>query len=178
MASFPHVPSGLERRLEDHKLITGSGHYVDDLHPPAGRPAALHMAVIRSPYAHAHIRQIDLSPVRELPGVVAAFSGEELARDMRPLDTVPLPDLKKPDRRPLALGRVRYVGDPVAVVLAEDRYIARDACDLADIDYEPLPAVSDPEAALAPHAPPLYDELGTNEVFRTIIQGGEIETAF
>src|SRR5712691_3375342 len=95
------IPTGLERRLEDHKLITGSAHYADDLRSPQGRPAALHMAVVRSPYAHARIRHIDLSAAGALPGVVAAFSGAEIAHNMRPIDTVPLPDLKIPNRRPL-----------------------------------------------------------------------------
>ncbi len=114
------LPGGLERRREDYKLITGLGHYVDDLKLPAGRPPALHMVVVRSPYAHAEIQSIEVDTARALPGVVAVFTGAELVSGMRTMDSVPIPGLKKPERRPLAEGRVRYVGDPVAVVLAEN----------------------------------------------------------
>src|SRR5947209_11739577 len=93
------LPGGLERRREDYKLITGLGHYVDDLRPPAERPPALHMAVVRSPYAHAEIQNISLDAARSLPGVVAVFAGAELVDGMRTLDSVPLPGLKKPERR-------------------------------------------------------------------------------
>src|SRR2546428_187898 len=96
------LPTGLERRREDYGLITGLSHYVDDLRPPEGRPAALHMVVVRSPYAHAKIKSIQLDNARALPGVVGAFGGAELVSGMRTLDTMPLPDLNKPERRPLA----------------------------------------------------------------------------
>ena len=172
------LPAGLERRREDYKLITGTSHYVDDLRPPKGRPAALHMIVVRSPYAHAEIKSIQLDAARALPGVVAAFAGEELVSGMRTIDTIPAPGLKNPERRPLALGRVRYVGDLVAVVLAENLYTAMDARDLVEVEYEPLPAVVDPEAALAPDAPILYDELGSNMAFRSQAGGGDIKAAF
>ncbi len=171
------LPAGLERRLEDYRLITGTSHYVDDLRPPKGRPAALHMIVVRSPYAHAEIKSIQLDAAQALPGVVAAFAGAELVSGMRTIDTIPAPGLKKPERRPLALGRVRYVGDPVAVVLAENLYAAMDARDLVEVEYEPLLAVVDPEAALAPDAPILYDELGSNVAFRSQV-GGDIKAAF
>src|SRR5581483_5701785 len=85
---------------------------------------------------------------------------------------------RRPERRPLAVGKVRYVGDPVAVVLAENRYLAIDARDLVDVDYEPLPAVVDPEAALAPDAPLLYEEFGSNVAFVSQIEGGDIQDVF
>src|SRR5438445_10092644 len=97
------LPTGLERRREDYGLITGLSHYVDDLRPPEGRPATLHMVVIRSPYAHAEIKHIQLDAARALPGVVAAFAGAELVSGMRPLDVMPMPGLNKPERRPLAV---------------------------------------------------------------------------
>ncbi len=172
------LPAGLERRREDYRLITGQGHYVDDLRPPEGRPAALHMAVARSPYAHAEVKHIRLDAARALPGVVAAFDGAELVQGMRSMDAFAVPGAKKPERRPLAVGRVRYVGDPVAVVLAESRYVAEDALDLLEIDYEPLPAVTDPEAALAPDAPLLYEEFGSNVAFMVPASGGDIRAAF
>jgi carbon-monoxide dehydrogenase large subunit len=176
--SSTQLPAGLERRREDYQLITGQGHYVDDLRPPEGRPAALHMAVARSPYAHAVVKQIGLDAARALPGVVGAFPGAELVNGMRSLDSMMVPGLKKPERRPLAVGRVRYVGDPVAIVLAENRYIAEDAVNLLEIDYEPLPAVADPEAALAPDAPLLYEEFSSNVAFLVPSGGGDIQTAF
>ena len=173
------VPAGLERRKEDYGLITGRSRYVDDLKAPQGRPTILHMAVVRSPYAHAQINDINLEAARALPGVVAALGGAELVRSMPTLDLITsLPGLKVPQRRPLALDRVRYVGDPVAVVLAEDRYIAADARDLVEVDYEALPVVVDPEAALAPDAPLLYEELGSNIAIQIPSGGGDIEAAF
>ncbi len=172
------LPTGLERRREDYGPITGLAHYVDDLRPPEGRPTALYMVAIRSPYAHAEIKHIELNAAREAPGVVAAFSGTELVTGMRPLDTMPMPDLKKPDRRPLALSKVRYIGDPVAVVLAETSYAAMDARDLVDVDYEPLPAVIDSEASGASAASLLYDEFGTNVAFRSQSGGGDIDATF
>ncbi|HZR44248.1 MAG TPA: xanthine dehydrogenase family protein molybdopterin-binding subunit, partial [Ktedonobacteraceae bacterium] len=172
------LPAGLERRLEDYGLITGQTHFVDDLRPAEGRPPALYMVVVRSPYAHAVIHSINLDAARALPGVVAAYSGAELVRDMDTLAAFPLPGLKKPERRPLAVGRARYIGDPVAVVLAENIYAAIDARDLVDVDYEPLSAVADPEAALASDAPLLYDEFGSNVAFASPSGGGDIETAF
>lgn len=152
---------------------------MDDLKAPQERPAILHMVVVRSPYAHARIKDINLEAARVLPGVVAAFSGAELVRSMPTLELITsLLGLKVPKRRPLALDRVRYVGDPVAVVLAEDRYIAEDARDLVEVDYEVLPAVIDPEAALAPDAPLLYEELGSNIVIQILSGGGDIEATF
>ena len=172
------LPAGLERRREDYKLITGLGHYVDDLKLPAGRPPALHMVVVRSPYAHAEIQSIEVDAARALPGVVAVFTGAELVSGMRTMDSVPIPGLKKPERRPLAEGRVRYVGDPVAVVLAENPYVAMDARDLVEVDYAPLPAMTDPEMASAPEVPLLYEELGSNVAFLTQAGGGDIRAAF
>ena len=172
------LPQGLERRVEDFGLITGRSHYVDDMRPAEGRPATLHMVVVRSPYAHARVLSIQLDAARAVPGVVAVFTGAELVQGMRTLDTMPLANLKKPERRPMAVDFVRYVGDPVAVVLAENVYAAIDARDLVDIDYEPLPAVTDPEAALAPDAPLLYDEFSSNVAFHHNVSGGDIQKAF
>src|SRR5215472_16485212 len=129
------LPSGLERRKEDYGLITGQSHFVDDLRPPEGRPPALYMAVVRSPYAHAEIKEIQLDAALALPGVVAAFEGAELVKGMGALEVAPVPGMQKTERRPLAVGRVRYVGDPVAVVLAENRYVAEDARELVEVDY-------------------------------------------
>ncbi len=172
------LPAGIERRREDYDLITGLAGYVDDLMPPEGRPAPLYMVLVRSPYAHAEIKSIKLEAAQAVVGVVAALSGAELVGEMAPVEVIPVPGLRKPLRRPLAIGRARYVGDPVAVVLAESRYTAVDAAELAEIDYQPLPPVADPEAALAPDAPILYDELGDNRAFVHETAGGDLQAAF
>src|SRR5947209_9602012 len=176
--SDSRFPTGLERRKEDYGLITGQSHYVDDLRSPPGRPPVLYMAVVRSIYAHAKIEHIDLDAARALPGVVAAFEGAELVRSMPTFESIPLPGLKVPDRRPLAVGRARYVGDPIAVVLAEDPYTAMDASDLVEVEYRALPSVTDLEAALAPDAPLLYDQFGSNVAFHSLTSGGNIQEAF
>src|SRR5258708_6745008 len=95
------IPPELERRTEDYALITGRAQYVDDLRPPTGRPPALHLAVVRSPYAHATIKRINLDAARALPGVAAAFAGAELVSGMPTFDSFPVAGLKNPERRPL-----------------------------------------------------------------------------
>src|SRR5579859_8027323 len=157
--SHPHGPR------EDYPLITGQGHYVDDLKPPAGRPAVLYAAFVRSIYGHALIEQINLNSVRSLEGVFAAHTGEELVQDKPALDVMTVKDLKRSPRKAMAIGRVRYVGDPFAVILADTRYGAQDASDALEVDYSPLPTVIDPEEALSPEAPLLYEELGTNQAY-------------
>jgi carbon-monoxide dehydrogenase large subunit len=169
---------GLERRREDYTSITGRSLYVDDLKALPGHLPALHMVVVRSPYAHAEITSIQLDAALALPGVVAAFAGADLVNDMQAFESIPLPGLQKPERRPLAVGRARYMGDPVAIVVAESLAIAEDARDLIDIDYNPLPVVVDPEAALAADAPRLYDEFDSNLAFEQWSGGGDIQTAF
>ncbi|GAC1700831.1 MAG: molybdopterin-dependent oxidoreductase [Ktedonobacteraceae bacterium] len=169
---------GLERRREDYNSITGQSLYVDDLKPCSGRPSLLYMMVVRSPYAHAEITGIQLEAAHSLPGVIAAFEGAELVSGMRTLDTIPVPGLRKPERRPLAVGRTRYVGDPVAVIVAESLAVAEDALDLVEVDYKTLPVVTDPEAALAADAPRLYDEFDSNVAFLQRGGGGDIGAAF
>ncbi len=174
-----HVQTtGLEHRREDYVLITGRSHYVDDLKSPPGRPPVLHMVVVRSPYAHADIDSIQLDAARSQPGVIAAFQGAELVDGMPSLDTIPMPGLRKPERRPLAVGRARYVGDPVAVMLADSLYTAMDARDLVEVEYELLPAVVDPEAALEPGAPLLYEGVSSNTAFVQEAAWGNVRAAF
>jgi carbon-monoxide dehydrogenase large subunit len=138
------------------------------------------MAVVRSPYAHAMVKGIQMDAAKALPGIIAAFESMELVSNLPNVEPlpIPLPGLKKPTRKVLAIDRVRYVGDPVAVVLAENFYTALDGRELVEVDYEPLPAVTDPEDALAPDAPLLYDEFGTNVAFRSQSGGGDIQAAF
>ncbi|GAC1357429.1 MAG: molybdopterin-dependent oxidoreductase [Ktedonobacteraceae bacterium] len=155
------VGSPIKRR-EDPRLITGQATYVDDIK----LLGMLHMVVLRSPYGHAHIKSINTDAARKHPGVVAVYTAQDLKGKVGNIPVAaPLPPhiTEGMGRRlPLAEGKVRFYGDPVAVVIAENRYIARDAIDLIDVDYEPLPAAIDIEKAMQPGAPLLYEEFGTN----------------
>ena len=150
------------KRREDPRLITGQATYVDDIK----MLGMLHMAVLRSPYGHARINSINTEAARQQPGVVAVYTAEDIKGKIGDIPVaVPLPpyiDKGMGRRGPLAEGKVRFYGDPVAVVIAEDKYTARDAVDLIDVDYEPLPAAIDLEKAMQPDAPILYEEYGTN----------------
>jgi carbon-monoxide dehydrogenase large subunit len=156
------VGQALKRR-EDPKLITGKGNYLDDikLH------GMLHACVVHSPYAHARIKSIDASAALATPGVVAVFTGEDMT------DINPLPCAWQAGRvqnnantpRALAVGTVRFVGDAVALVVAENRFIARDAVDKIDVEYETLPVVVDAVAATQPGAPQLHENAPNNVVF-------------
>lgn len=171
--------AGLERRKEDYGLITGQANFVDDVRLAEGRPSVLHMLVVRSPYAHATIDSIQLAAARAIPGVVAVLTGEELLNDMSPLNVMPVPPgIKRPERRPMAVKRVRYVGDTVAVVLAEQSYAAEDARDAVEVDYTPLPVAIDLEAAIKPDAPRLYDEFDSNIAYVSPARHGDIHAAF
>jgi len=161
--------SGIRRR-EDPRLITGQGKYTDDM----VLPGMVHMAFVRSPYAHAHIKSIDTSSAKAAPGVVAVYTGEDLVG----LGTVPcawlIPnsDLKTPAHPALAKDKVRYVGDGVAIVIAENRYQAQDAAELVQVEYEVLDAVVNPEEATHDGAPQLFDEAPHNIAFRWIASSG------
>ena len=157
------MPTGFERRREDDRLITGRGQYIDDLRPPAGRPEPLVMAVVRSVYAHARIGAISTDGALASPGVFAVLTGRELADQLKVMPGPFMPIPKSTERRPLVVDIARYAGDPVAVVLATDSYLASDARLLVEVEYEPLPAVTDLEEALRPDAPILYPEFGSNE---------------
>ncbi|GIV79773.1 xanthine dehydrogenase family protein molybdopterin-binding subunit [Litorilinea aerophila] len=152
------------RRREDPALITGKAKYTDDLQ----LPNMAYVAILRSPYSHARIRSIDTSAAKALDGVVAVFTGQDVADSGIP-GTVPvgwlLPNLKTPAHPILAKDTVRYVGDGVAVVVAEDRYTAYDALELIQVDYEPLPAVVNPKAATQEGAPQIHEEAPRNIAF-------------
>jgi 2-furoyl-CoA dehydrogenase large subunit len=159
-------------RVEDAALLTGRGRYIDDLGVP---PGTLHAAILRSSHAHAHIRAIRTAAAAAAPGVAAVITG----RDVAALSTPLVPVLRVPiEGWPIAVERVRYVGEPVAVVVAADRYLAEDALDLIDVDYDPLPALVDPLAALAPDAPTLHDKLGSNVASDRSFRYGDPEAAF
>ena len=162
------------RRREDPRLITGTATYLDDIKVPGMH----HAVIVRSPHAAAKIKGIDTKAAAALPGVVAIFTGA----DVEQLGAVPcaasLPGLRVPHHHLLAQDRVYYVGHPVAVVVATDRYIARDAADAVEVDYDVLPAVADPEKALAPGAPPVHPEWPDNVAFTFHQDGGDVEQAF
>lgn len=161
------------KRREDPRLITGQGKFIDDLR----LPGTLFMAVVRSPYAHARIVNIDTSPAEAMPGVVAVVTGEQAAAFAPPYPPAQGP--KQPQRLVLARETVRKVGEGVAIVLAEDRYLADDAAAAVEVDYDPLPAVVDPEAALEPDAPQLWEDFGGNVIIRDSPLGsGDVEAAF
>ena len=165
------------KRREDPRLITGQATYVDDikLH------GTLHMSVVRSPYGHARINSINTEAARELPGVVAVYTAEDLKGAVGNITIgVPLGHITEGMgvRGALADGKVRFYGDPVAAVIADDRYTARDARDLIEVDYEPLPAVIDVEKAMQPDSPRLYEEFDTNIPFAIHPPTDEIDKVF
>jgi carbon-monoxide dehydrogenase large subunit len=152
-------------RFEDPRLLRGQGHYQDDVNL-AGQAYAV---FLRSPHAHARIAAIDSASARGMPGVLAVLTGEDVAQDGLGTMTMRLPR-KRPDGSPafapphpgLARGRVRHVGDPVAMIVAETLDQARDAAEQVAVDYEPLPAVTDTAAAAEPRAPKVWDECPDN----------------
>jgi carbon-monoxide dehydrogenase large subunit len=162
------------RRREDPRLITGTATYVDDIQMPGMH----HACILRSPHGAAKIRSIDIQAAAGHPGVVAVFTGKDVAG----VGPVPcgasLPGLRVPAHSILAKDRVYFVGHPVAVVVATDRYIAADALDLIEVDYEPLQAVADPEKALAKGAPAVHPEWPDNIAFTYHQEGGDPEKAF
>lgn len=162
------------QRKEDPRLIQGISHYADDLR----LPGMLHCVFVRSPHAYARIAKIELDAARSAPGVIAVYSGA----DTKSLGVVPcagaLPDLKVPRHPILAEDYVRYVGEPVAAIIADDLYRARDAAEQVEIDYDPLPAVVDPEKALSPGSNHVHESLHTNQAFTHQLKNGDLEGAF
>jgi carbon-monoxide dehydrogenase large subunit len=162
------------RRKEDRRLITGRTRWTDNI----TLPGLLHVAMVRSPIAHARITRVDVSAALDRPGVVAAFSGADLADQ---LGTLPCAwpvtaDMVHPDHRPLAVDEVRHVGEAVAVVVARDRYAAADALEAVEVDYDPLPAVTDMEEALKDEVL-VHSDKGTNKSFLWPFDGGDYDAA-
>jgi carbon-monoxide dehydrogenase large subunit len=164
------------KRKEDAKLITGQTTWTDNIQ----MPGMAHMTFLRSPMAHARINSINVSPALERPGVFAAFTARDLGLDemVLPCAWPVTPDMVHPDHHPLAVDEVRHLGDPVAVVIARDRYSASDALEAIEVDYEPLPAVVDMEAALAEGADLVHTDKGTNKSFTWPFSNGDIDEAF
>jgi aerobic carbon-monoxide dehydrogenase large subunit len=168
--------SGIRRR-EDPRLITGSATYTDDL----SLPGMLYAAMLRSPHAHARINKIDTSAAKRAPGVMAVYTGADVGDALKPVPCawlLPNANLKIATYRAIATDTVRYVGDMVAVVVAETAYQAHDALDLIEVDYEPLACVLEPQAALQSGAPQIHADVPSNEAFRWTVSGGDVDAAF
>jgi aerobic carbon-monoxide dehydrogenase large subunit len=163
------------RRLEDPRLLRGKGSYVDDI----SLPGILHAALVRSRYGHARIKSIDIAAVKAAPGVIDAFT---LTDGWKEPPTIPVlvgvPSLLPCPQYPLARDRVRYVGEPVAVVVAIDRARAEDAGELAEVEYEPLPAIADCDAAQTAGAQLLHDTVPGNIAARWTDEIGNVARAF
>src|SRR6201991_3848995 len=147
------------KRTEDPRLLTGNGEYAADRKPD--RP--LHLAFLRSSQPHARIERIDIAAAQEAPGVVAVLTAEDIADDFKPV--IPfsrMPNYYATPILPLASGKVRYVGEAIAAVVATSRYLAEDALELIEVDYGPLGAIARAEMAVEEDAPLLHEEAGTN----------------
>ena len=162
-------------RKEDPRLLTGKGAFVDDVH----LPKTAHMAMLRSPYAHARIQRLDVSRARALAGVLDIVTGPDIRGKLGKIPSVAaLPDLRIPDHHLLAMDRVRYAGEPVAAVVAENPYIAADALGLIEADYDPLPVVVDPEKALQPGSPAIHEQWESNVAGTYKLESGNVNRAF
>ena len=179
----PWVGRSLLRR-EDRRLLTGTGQFTADLE----LPRMLHVAFVRSPLAHAAIRNVDVGKAATAPGVVLAAAGAELMREVPPAPDAQLSLPSKwtatvqhkflnPAQPLLAHDKVRFVGEAVAVIVADSRYAAEDAAELVELDLDPLPAATDAEGALAAGAPVLHEHLGTNQIGEFAISKGDVAAA-
>ena len=174
-SSGPHVGRVL-RRKEDPPLIIGRGRYIDDI----ALPGMLWAAFVRSPEAHAKVISIDTSAATARPGIHAVYTGADTSDLAAPLPMAWVPpgvDVNNPEHWALARGVVNHVGDPVAIVIGDDRYAVNDAVEDVIVEYEPLPAIVDPEAALA-GGPLVHEALGTNKVHEWSLPGGDVEAGF
>lgn len=149
-------------RVEDERILMGNAKYIDDLPEPAG---TVFLAFLRSPYPHARIRSLDLSAAKAATGVLAVFAGADIAEATNPMESPTMPDLPKLVRPNMAIDVTRYVGEAVAVVVARDAYLAEDALELIEVDYDPLPPVITVDDALAEDAPLVHDYIRTNVIF-------------
>jgi 2-furoyl-CoA dehydrogenase large subunit len=173
VAEGPFRYIGARRRVkEDRRFLAGAGHFVADI----SLPGMLHVAIVASPHPHARLLRIDSTKAAAMAGVRAVVTGEDIVRATDPLMSGL--DLPKVLRYPLAAGRVRYPGEWVAAVVAESRAVAEDAAELVDVEYDPLPHVIDPEAALEPGAPLVHPEHGSNLLYRRKFVWGPIDADF
>ena len=162
------------RIREDVKLVQGKGHYIDDLE----LPGTLHMAYATSTYGHARIKKIDTSKCFSIPGVLYVVTGEELKSRLSPFMEIATPPSGNLRDYSLAVDKVRYYGEPIAAIVATDPYIAEDAAELVDVEYELLPVVLDGEKSLEHDAPLVHENIGSNVVWKGIWDLGDTESAF
>ncbi len=168
-----------QKRNEDPRLLTGRAVFLDDIEPPN----TAHVAFLRSPHAHARLGAIDTAAARALPGVIAIITAEDLGGYWKPgpllVPPPPVEGLEFHERTqvPLARGKVRHVGEPIVAVIAESRYLAEDAVERITVDFEPLPAVVDLEAALGPSAPLVHEDLASNLAARVPQRKGDYAAA-
>ncbi len=160
MATATRLFGSSIKRREDPRLITGKGTFVDDVK----LPGMTYAAFVRSPHAHARIKRVNVAKAKSGPGVVAVFTGQDVKTNPLPCGWL-LPGIKVPPRPALAQGKVRYVGEPVAIVIGESPYAAKDGAELVDVEYEPLPAIIDCQRAHARNAPQLFDDVPENQCF-------------
>ncbi|MGD9894497.1 MAG: glyceraldehyde dehydrogenase subunit alpha [Dehalococcoidia bacterium] len=168
----PKMVGSRVKRREDPRLITGRGTYVDDIE----LVRMTHMSVVRSEYAHARLLSVDTSAAQSMPGVILVMTADDVA--IASLPGVPVDPEKVPAHPVLAKDKVRHVGDPIAVVIAETRYQARDAAEAITVEYDPLPAVVDPERASDPDAAQIHDNIERNVAYYWNAQSGDIDAAF
>jgi carbon-monoxide dehydrogenase large subunit len=164
-------------RKEDRKLLQGQAQWVDNM----SVPGMVYLGVVRSPYAHARIVKVNVAPALAHAGVVAAWSGEDLVDEWHgslPCAWIPTEETNAPEHKPLSIDKARHAGDAVAVIAATSRGAAADAAELVEVEYEPLPAVVDPEAALVAGAPLVHDQFGTNACYTWKLEAGEVERLF
>ena len=176
MAISQMIGASIKRR-EDPELITGSGSFVDD----ATQTGLLYMHIVRSPHAHARIQGVDTTRAGEAGGVVAIFTGKDLHPEFQiplPVTVTFIPEKKTPSQFPIATEKVRYVGEPVAIVVANSYAAAVDAAERIEVRYQALPAVTDVEKALEKDAPVIHEDLGTNLCYDVKRAGGDIDAAF
>ncbi len=162
------------QRVEDQRILRGRGRYTDDM----ALPGMVHAAFVRSPHPHARITRIDTSAARALPGIVAVFTAEDVERVTNPIGNQPSPGHKSPPIYGLTRDKVRLIGDVVAIVIAESRYLAEDGAELVDVEYEPLQPVANIAQALDPSRPALFEELGDNIAFDLPQSWGDVDGAF
>jgi carbon-monoxide dehydrogenase large subunit len=167
------------RRREDPRLLVGQGTYIADL----TLPGTTYVELVRSTHAHARIRKIDITKAEKHPGVVAILTGQEIAAAMKPIIIPAIRpnlggELQVPTVYPLAIDKVNYVGHPIVAIVAENKYIAEDAAQLVEIEYDPLPVLLDPEEALKPDSPKIYEEWESNIIWKGTLGNGDVEKAF
>jgi carbon-monoxide dehydrogenase large subunit len=171
LSTRPKIIGARIKRTEDPRLLTGRGSYTDDRKVPG----LLHVAFRRSDHSHALIRSINTAQARQAPGVIAVFTAEDMANVAPIFATSRMKDYHATAILGLAKGKVRFAGEPVVGVVAQSRYLAEDAAELIEIEFEPLPVVIDPEEALKPDTTPLHEDAGTNVLLAREFRRGDVD---